>query len=444
MAAEYHVRIKGKVHGPFSGVQIKKLADKGQVTEEAEVGTSPTGPWFPATRVAGLFDDATPAAEVGSESNAEAKSNSSSKPAAKSSAKPAAKASAKPARREREAKKSTRKAGSTSSSSTSRRKESPARRKPKRRKKAAVDASDVFDLDDSEDDVEFLDDDDDDLFDDADDFEDDDDGRPARRPSRGRDRGRDRGRSRSRGGTSWGQVRVGLLLIGIAVCVYTGAYALQVLAEAIGYLTLTSGRPPSEGTAKLIEMSAKGAVVLALLANVLVVVGASMSVFLPGDKGAKGLAIASLATIGVHLLTHFLYIVQPMIEASRPSGPFGKRGFSPGMGGDPEIEFVLTWLPYYAGLILISCTLWAIARIKKEPQQGASCVGNIVFIGIYVGLLILGYLVGKLDLIPAPKSATSAKAMVYLGILLRLGHLSLLGIYLGRLIPQTFYAKDSV
>ena len=60
MAAEYTVRINGKKHGPFTGAQLKALADKGQLTEDAEVREGDDGPWHSAGKVKGLFGTVSP------------------------------------------------------------------------------------------------------------------------------------------------------------------------------------------------------------------------------------------------------------------------------------------------------------------------------------------------------------------------------------------------
>lgn len=432
MAAEYQVRMDGTVHGPFSAKQLKKLADSGRITEDAEVRQGDDGPWFPATKVKGLFDNAPSNESVVVEAEPESTSSSTS--------------GSRPKRK---------KASSSRSESARKKTKSSTRKSTKTKRKRKVDASDVFDMDDDEDDdVEFLDDesddevefldDDDDLFEDDDGFEDDDDDfydRPRRKS---------RSRGRSRSGTSWGIVGTGLLLLGIGVCIQTGSFGCQALVELISWPTAASaldggmGAIGSRSAAKLLEMLVKGAVILGFVANILCVVGCSMAIFAPAAKGAKGLAIAAVSTYGIHTLTQFIYVTGPMLEITDRRGGSAAFGAMSAWRGETVTTFVLTWFPLFAGLILTSLLLWAIAHIQKDRRQSSDCVNNVWLIGIFVGIYIVSYLLTQIIEPSPPKSRTTAKLIVWSLILLRFAHLGLYGTYMGRLIAQTFYGKSRV
>jgi hypothetical protein len=54
--AEFHIKTSetGKLQGPFSGAQLKKLAEQGKLRPEHLVSANGGASWHPATRVAGL------------------------------------------------------------------------------------------------------------------------------------------------------------------------------------------------------------------------------------------------------------------------------------------------------------------------------------------------------------------------------------------------------
>ncbi len=398
MAAKYHVKLRGKVHGPFTSAQLKQLAGKGQITKEAEIRQVGADKWYPATRVAGLFDG-------GGSSGASGVSKGSGKP-------------------------------KTSSGKSKR----PARRKAK----PVVDASSVFDLEDDEeeelDDVEFFEDEE---YDEPE-FVDDDpyEARPSRSSRRSSRR------SRGGGGTSWGQVRTGLLLVAIGVCILAGSFAMQALAELIFEpmmaSAITGGRPPgSRSTEKLLRMLIKGSIFTAPIGNVVMIVGFSLAVFLPTQKAAKGLAIAALATLAVHTVMHFVYVVAPAVDDGVSMG-FGRFAFSTSSNDFP-IEFVLTWFPLFASLVLTSLTLSSVGAVKNDHRFADSALANVWFIGIFAGIYVVGWIIGQVwEPSGRGMGESAAKALIWLMVLLRLGHISVYGVYIGRLIPQSFWAKDLV
>lgn len=51
----YYVKNDGSVTGPYSGSQLKALAEKGEVTIDNMIAESDQGPWVPARSVRGLF-----------------------------------------------------------------------------------------------------------------------------------------------------------------------------------------------------------------------------------------------------------------------------------------------------------------------------------------------------------------------------------------------------
>ena len=59
MAAEWYFRVGGSEFGPLAAADLVQQATRGQIHPDTEVRKN-DGPWFPASRVAGLFDRAAP------------------------------------------------------------------------------------------------------------------------------------------------------------------------------------------------------------------------------------------------------------------------------------------------------------------------------------------------------------------------------------------------
>jgi hypothetical protein len=55
MANEWYVRIGNTERGPVAPEQLRDLATQGKIKPEMLVKIGPSGPWFPASRVKGLF-----------------------------------------------------------------------------------------------------------------------------------------------------------------------------------------------------------------------------------------------------------------------------------------------------------------------------------------------------------------------------------------------------
>jgi len=56
MAKEWYCNADGQVTGPFSPAELRQFAAEGAVRPDDHVGNHLKGPWFPASRVHGLFD----------------------------------------------------------------------------------------------------------------------------------------------------------------------------------------------------------------------------------------------------------------------------------------------------------------------------------------------------------------------------------------------------
>ena len=61
MPASWFVRGGGKVYGPLESARLKQLVAEGKINEATEVAQNHGGPWYPAGKVRGLFETATPA-----------------------------------------------------------------------------------------------------------------------------------------------------------------------------------------------------------------------------------------------------------------------------------------------------------------------------------------------------------------------------------------------
>jgi hypothetical protein len=55
MAASWFVRGGGKVYGPLDAAKLKQLAVEGKINDATEVAQNFSGPWYPASKVKGLF-----------------------------------------------------------------------------------------------------------------------------------------------------------------------------------------------------------------------------------------------------------------------------------------------------------------------------------------------------------------------------------------------------
>lgn len=60
MATSWFVRGGGKVYGPLDAARLKQLVAERKINESTEVAQNHAGPWAPAGRVRGLFDQAPP------------------------------------------------------------------------------------------------------------------------------------------------------------------------------------------------------------------------------------------------------------------------------------------------------------------------------------------------------------------------------------------------
>lgn len=54
MAVEWYCQVQGKVRGPFSGLEIKRMAAEGKLSSSDRVGKTASGPWSLASQVKGL------------------------------------------------------------------------------------------------------------------------------------------------------------------------------------------------------------------------------------------------------------------------------------------------------------------------------------------------------------------------------------------------------
>src|SRR5262249_11695802 len=112
---------------------------------------------------------------------------------------------------------------------------------------------------------------------------------------------------------NWPKVRIGLLIVFIAMCVFTGGHGLVMFADLL-FLILVY---PSKINPKVVDTGQtfiKVAVVFVLLGQVGAIAGYVFGLFAPNKYGALGLAIATLAVAAIHLILDLVFRVLPIFD----------------------------------------------------------------------------------------------------------------------------------
>jgi MYXO-CTERM domain-containing protein len=228
------------------------------------------------------------------------------------------------------------------------------------------------------------------------------------------------------GDSRWVAVRLGLTFEFIASVLLLSAYALTLMAAM---LPLVSGGPHrvAEKTGALFPLLMVVAGLVAMASLVLVVVSRILCCFAPSRGGAKGLAIAALACLGLAPLMG-LGAIMVAAGADHPPSPgviFGLLG--------------LAVLGLLAGHILFLLFLRAVAVVSGNASLAGRVILYLVVslvLPVVMALLLVGVAMASARTGGGPGLALLAMALQVLVTLVLIGwYSSLVGQVRGMLAP---------
>jgi hypothetical protein len=226
----------------------------------------------------------------------------------------------------------------------------------------------------------------------------------------------------------WPKVQIGILIVAIAACVLTAAWAADLIGDLLVLIALivavSGGGGAGWGDTGLVFM--KIGVIVGVLGAVGGLVGYVFNVFVPNKRGATGLAIAVLAMGVVELVLNIIFKVIPVF--SPLFSPFGDPR------GSQVVAFIFNlvyWLVFGAQFVLLYLLMANIANQWKQRGQGRDCVGLVVMVSIGAGLCLLAVVMMFIAIkTPVGMRQSGPPAMFWVALVLKLlGDLALLGTF---------------
>eukprot|EP00913_Durusdinium_trenchii_P013399 g12580.t1 len=210
----------------------------------------------------------------------------------------------------------------------------------------------------------------------------------------------DRLRSRPRGGSGgmsktkrWKLTSVGMLIVSISMCVFAAAVAFTLIAELMVQLAGVGRGSISglQGGARVYKI----AVVIALLAEIGLIVGYAFTVFVPSKYGSMGLAIAALVLSVVNFVLQLVFVKIPVLsdKGIHVYSRWIHAGFAGGVldAGDEVLSLFLE-LAIAAEFLVFCLFLAAVARTMADRRHKADCMRLVWGFAGYAGLMLFMYI----------------------------------------------------
>ena len=194
----------------------------------------------------------------------------------------------------------------------------------------------------------------------------------------------------------WSLGSAGFLIVAISMCVFGGAYAFTMLAEAFTELAIATSRSGGH-LARAAQTILRLSQVVMLLAMIGAITGYVFCIFIPNKFGSLGLAIATVSVGTVNLILHIIFRMAPVLQDAPSFYPY-IRNLMAVIGGlylwdAGELIFSLfIELAQYAEFMLFAIFMAAVAKMQKDRHHKSDCMRIVWFLCAMAGVTLVMYI----------------------------------------------------